>query len=525
MTAALWAFLPLIAVFIFFTGKQHLRLIPVKKSKPPLPPVISVLPFLSQLFFRRFSLHEIEIILRRFHSLHGPILTLRLSPLTPPSIFISSSHLSHAALIHHADSFARRPPAVEPILFLTAGTHDISSSDYGPLWRFLRQNLSAETLHPSRLRSFARGRRWSVYLLLGDIRSHTGFQRAILSILALMCFGEKLGNREISEIDSLQSFLLSLFTSFNVFAVLPAVTKLLFYKRWKRIVFARQRQAEIFLPMIRARREKKQGTKDGDYDRCYVDSLIDLQLPVEGGRGLTDEEMVNLCHEFLSGAATTATALEWTMAEIVKQNGVQSKILAEIESLIGIEEEEIVKEEDLERMPYLKGVVMESLRRHPPSHFVLPHSVTEEFELNGYLIPNGAEVHFSVANVHWDRWNWEEPMEFRPERFLAGGEGEGVDLTGSRGIKMMPFGAGRRLCPGYKFAMLHLELLVANLVREFEWKAEAGEEVDLSENFEFTTVMKNPLRVHAVQRRKIQKKGTHHFCFQRGGKVHFCNLC
>lgn len=110
-----------------------------------------------------------------------------------------------------------------------------------------------------------------------------------------------------------------------------------------------------------------------------------------------------------------------------------------------------------------------------------------------------------------DRWNWEEPKEFKPDRFMEEGEGQGVDITGKKGIKMMPFGAGKRMCPGYELAMLHLEFFVANLVREFEWKAEAGSEVDLSEEFDFTTVMKNSLAVHIVRRRWEDVKGMHNF--------------
>ncbi|XP_019087594.1 PREDICTED: condensin-2 complex subunit G2-like [Camelina sativa] len=95
---------------------------------------------------------------------------------------------------------------------------------------------------------------------------------------------------------------------------------------------------------------------------------------------------------------------------------------------------------------------------------------------------------------------WEEPMAFNPERFI-GAQEESVDITGSRGIKMMPFGAGRRICPGIGLAMLHLEYYVANMVREFEWKEVQGHEVDLTEKLEFTVVMKHPLKALAVPRR------------------------
>ena len=88
-------------------------------------------------------------------------------------------------------------------------------------------------------------------------------------------------------------------------------------------------------------------------------------------------------------------------------------------------------------------------------------------------------------------------MAFKPERFL---NDEGFDITGSKEIKMMPFGAGRRICPGYKLALLNLEYFVANLVLNFEWKVPEGGDVDLTEKQEFITVMKNALQVHFIPR-------------------------
>ncbi|PKA60688.1 Cytochrome P450 89A2 [Apostasia shenzhenica] len=442
-----------------------------------------------------------------------------------PSSAPSSPSISSPTLPPQSSSpmppFPTPPSSITPKTLPTAlRRHDISFSNYGPLWRLLRGNLLFQTLHPSRLGLFAPARRAALRLLFENLRSQSSskimvkenFRQAFFNLHILMCFGEKLAESEIREIESLQVFLLSLFTTFNIFAVLPEVTKVVYQKRWEGIVGVRQRQAEIFLSLINRRLERKQsrekendvGTGDGGVDYCYVDSLLDLQLPKEGWRRLTVEEVVNLCHEFLSGVETTTTALEWTMAELVKHQEIQRKLFEEIESVVS-GDQDLIEEEHLQRMPYLKAVVMEALRRHPPSHFVLPHSVKEDKIFNGYLIPKGAEVHFSVADVNWDCKKWKDPMEFRPERFMAGEEGEGVDITGKKEIKMLTFGAGKRMCPGQGLAVLHMEFMVANLVREFEWKEGEGEEVNLSEKLEFTTIMKNPLRAIISPRKRGQR--------------------
>ncbi|KAJ3682159.1 hypothetical protein LUZ60_014732 [Juncus effusus] len=123
--------------------------------------------------------------------------------------------------------------------------------------------------------------------------------------------------------------------------------------------------------------------------------------------------------------------------------------------------------------------------------------------LAGEALHSSRVKFYSPAQIGMDKDVWDKPTEFRPERFLKGGEGEKVDITGTKEIKMMPFGVGRRICPGSGVAMLYLEYFVANLLKEFEWKEIEGKEVDLAEKMEFTTVMKNPLEARLVPRNNI----------------------
>ncbi|XP_047964628.1 cytochrome P450 89A2-like [Salvia hispanica] len=103
------------------------------------------------------------------------------------------------------------------------------------------------------------------------------------------------------------------------------------------------------------------------------------------------------------------------MANLVKHLEIQEKLYQEI---IGMVEGDVVEDEDMQKLSYLKAVVLEALRQHTPTHFVLAHRLKEEVDLDGYRIPKDAYVNFMVADMNWDPEVWEEPMEFRPETFV-----------------------------------------------------------------------------------------------------------
>jgi cytochrome P450 len=333
------------------------------------------------------------------------------------------------------------------------------------------------------------------------------FQYSMFCLLVLMCFGERLDEPAVRAIENAErAWLLYISRKLTVFFFLPSITKHLFRDRLRVAHGLRMRQRDLFVPLIQARREYKKGHRQATettFQHSYVDTLLDVTLPEEGNRPLTDDEIVALCSEFLNaGTDTTSTGLQWIMAELVKNPAVQDKLYDEIKATCGDQDEE-VSEDKIEavKMPYLKAVILEGLRKHPPGHFVLPHKAAQDMQVGGYLIPKGTTVNFMVAEMGRDEGTWDKAMEFVPERFLEDDNKLAtVDMYGTKGIKMMPFGVGRRICAGLSIAMLHLEYFVANMVKEFEWKEVAGKEVDFAEKREFTTVMANPLRPRLVPR-------------------------
>ncbi|MQL96066.1 hypothetical protein Taro_028733 [Colocasia esculenta] len=487
----------------------------LRRKRRLLPPGPPAFPIVGNLLWLTRPVSDIEFVHRGLRDKYGPIVTLHVG--SSPTVMVSGREIAHKLLVKHGAVFANRPTPFAGIRFISRNQHNISAAGYGPLWRLLRRNLMLEILHPSRIKTYAHAREWVLSILLDKLRARAGsgdgivvvmesFQYSMFCLLVFMCFGEKLDKKAIGDIEKAQRDLLMFVGKLNVFAFMPKFAKYVFRGTWRKLLELRQRQREIYFPLIRARGEQMaagRAPSENSFHFSYVDSLLDLELPEENNRKLDEEEIIALCSEFLNaGTDTTSTALQWIMANVVKHQDLQERIVDEINGVLGEGDQEI-REEDLHKFTYLKAVVMEGLRRHPPSHFVLPHAVTEEFSMDGYVIPKDATINFAVADINWDAKTWKEPMEFRPERFLPGGEGVDADITGSREVKMMPFGAGRRICPGIGLAMLHLEYFVANLVRAFEWKQVDGEEVDLTEKSVFTTVMKVPLRARITARRKI----------------------
>lgn len=330
------------------------------------------------------------------------------------------------------------------------------------------------------------------------------FRYAVFSLFFFTCFGKEPSEKTVREIREVQRKLFIDWERYNVFAFSPNINiaKWVFSGRWKELQDLFRRRAEILVPLIKSRREKQmKASKEDDHVgedggfACYVDSLMAIELPPDrGGRQLTDEQIVGFCWEFLTaGIDSTAMLLQIIMANLVKRQEIQSKLLEEIQKQ---GKEELLEEEDAGNMRYLKAIVMETFRRHSLQHFVLHHVAREEIEIAGYRIPKGTLVNFAASRMALDGKVWENPMEFSPERFVtAEGEGEVADLTGTREIKLMPFGVGRRICPGVGVTTMHLEYFVANLVKEFEWKKGGNGDVDMSEKTEFLISMKNPLQV------------------------------
>ncbi|CAI0378871.1 unnamed protein product [Linum tenue] len=223
--------------------------------------------------------------------------------------------------------------------------------------------------------------------------------------------------------------------------------------------------------------------------------LLDVLLKHHEGEGnmgfslTTDNIKAVLVDLFFAGTETTATSLDWIMSELVKNPRVMQKTQSEVRRVFGPQGK--VDEARLHELTYLKMVIRESMRLHPPVAVLLPRTGAEDCEIGGYHIPAGSSIMVNAWAIGRNPEYWTDAETFWPERFLE----SSVDYKGAH-FQLLPFGAGRRICPGMSFALANLELPLARLLYYFDWKLPDGQEnecVDMTETFGATVKRKNKL--------------------------------
>ncbi|KAJ1699656.1 hypothetical protein LUZ63_008168 [Rhynchospora breviuscula] len=468
-----------------------------------LPPGPPGWPIVGNLFQVAFSGKHFIHYIRDVRKEYGPILTLRMGVKT--LIVISSPELAYEALIEKGQQFASRPTENYTRNIFSSNKFTVNSSLYGPEWRCLRRNMVSGMLSAARLREFKPVRSRAMDRFIARVRSDAAASPdgksvwvlrnarfAVFCILLDMTFGLlDLDEAHIVHIDAVMKQVL-LSTGARMDDYLPFIRPF-FYKNQAKVLATRKEQTETMMPLINRRREilKDRSVDPNAAPFSYLDSLLDLK--VDGrDKPPTDSELVTLCSEFINGGTdTTATAIEWAVARIIDNPSIQSRLFEEILTHVG--QSRLVEEKDTENMPFLQAFVKELLRKHPPTYFSLTHAAVQPGStLAGYDIPADANLDIFFPTIAEDSKLWNRPNEFDPDRFLTGGEN--ADITGSAGIRMIPFGAGRRICPGLAMGTTHIALLVANMVQAFEWWNHPSQpSLDFKDKVEFTVVMNTPL--------------------------------
>ncbi|CAD6269747.1 unnamed protein product [Miscanthus lutarioriparius] len=443
---------------------------------------------------------------------HGPLMHVRLGSFD--TVVASSAETARLVLKTHDLAFADRPPTASGAI-LAYGCKGILQTPYGPYWRMARKLCATELLSPRRVDSFERMRAQETRALTRGLFESAGATVEVKEHLVnftmrnilRMAVGDKwLGFYGSEEGEAFRR------TLDEAFAVTGAVSNIGewvpwlgqldvqgFTRRMKRV----HEQLDRFTEQILDEHEKHRRRCARDGGEFAATDLVDvlLQLAEEGGgpeepeaRLTRDGAKAFMLDIIAGGTDTAAITMEWALAELLRRPDAVAATTAEMDRVVG--RGRWVTERDLPALPYLYAVVKETMRLHPVAPLLVPRRAREDTVVGGYDIPAGARVLVNVWAVARDPASWPDaPEEFRPERFLAGGGAWDVDVRGAH-FELLPFGAGRRMCPADNLAMKEVAAALANLVHGFTWRLPDGvapEDVSMEEFFGLTTSMKVPL--------------------------------
>ncbi|TYI11670.1 hypothetical protein ES332_A09G223400v1 [Gossypium tomentosum] len=226
-------------------------------------------------------------------------------------------------------------------------------------------------------------------------------------------------------------------------------------------------------------------------DLTTSNDVLDIFLDIIEGEELNKTHIQHLLLDlFVAGTDTTSSTLEWAMPELLRNPQALLKAKKELEEAIG--KGNPVEESDINRLPYLQAIIKETFRMHPAVPLLLPRRADSDANLCGFKIPKGSQVLINVWAIGRDPSIWDNPNSFIPDRFL----GSEIDVKG-RDFGLIPFGAGRRICPGLPLANRMLHLMLGSLINYFDWKLEgeiSPNEMNMEEKYRIAVHMATPLR-------------------------------
>ncbi|CAL4898257.1 unnamed protein product [Urochloa decumbens] len=434
---------------------EHYRRIP----SPPAFPVVGHLHLLKK------PLHRSLAALAKRYASDAGILLLRFG--SKPVLLVTSAAVAGECFTIHDVALADRPGLASRRL-LTEDFPSISTANYGALWRQLRRLATVHALCAHRLAATTPARDAGARAMAARLRRRAGAAGSpvavkaaayefVVAVIMAMVAGEGMTEEQVRRLKEMTEAGFAAAGAANRQDFLPAALRVMDFGR----------TAKRLAGIATARHQFGQS------------------LQQEGSPEPIDDVVIRtVCLSLLqAGTDTSSSTIEWAMALLLKNPDVLKKATSEIHTIVGTSH--LIKESDLTALPYLRCIITETLRLKPltPNH--VPHEASRDCMIAGYTVARGTMVLVDVYSMQRDPNMWEDPEKFMPERFMD------VNVEGD-GRFMMPFGMGRRKCPGEGLALRTVGMALGVMIQCFEWEC-AGEEVNLSEGSGLTMPMAVPL--------------------------------
>ncbi|XP_057417163.1 cytochrome P450 71D8-like [Lotus japonicus] len=467
--------------------KHKIKVSNVVHKLPPGPWKLPLIGNLHQLAAAGSLPHH---TFRDLANKYGPLMHLQLGESS--TVVVSSPDMAKEILKTHDLAFAQRPELLSPKILAYEST-DIAFAPYGDNWRQMRKICTLELLSAKRVQSFSFIREDEVAKLIQSIHlsvstgSPFNLSKSVFSLINTLVSRAAFGKKSECE-DELLSLIkkaVEMTAGFDVAELFPSLKPLHLITRMKAKLESMHKKLDKILDSI---------VNEHQSDHDMGENLVDVLLRMQKSGNLEVPITVNnikavIWDIIVAGSDTSATALEWAMAELMKNPRVRAKAQAEIRE--AFDGKKTIKEIDLCGLSYLKSVIKETMRLHPPVPLVGPRECREACKIGGYEIPVKTKVIVNAWALGRDPNHWYDAEKFIPERFHE----TSVDFKGNN-FEYIPFGAGRRICPGILLGLANIELPLSALLYHYDWELPNGmkpENLDMTETFGAAVGRKNNL--------------------------------
>ncbi|RID77217.1 hypothetical protein BRARA_A00145 [Brassica rapa] len=476
--------------FIFTSKTQRFNL-------PPSPPYS--LPILGHHHLLKPPVHR---LFQRLSKTHGPIFSLRFG--SRRTVVISSSSLATECFTGQNDVLLSNRPCFLTAKYVAYNYTTVGTSPYGDHWRNLRRICSLEILSSNRLTNFLHIRKDEIRRMLTRLSrevankeielepllSDLTFNNIVRMVTGKRYYGDEVHNEEEANLfKKLVADVNDCSGARHPGDYLPFL-KIFGGSFEKKVKAVGEAMDDILQRLLDECRRDKDGN-------TMVNHLLTLQQ--QEPEYYTDVTIKGLMlGMMIAGTDTSAVTLEWAMACLLNHPESMEKAKQEIHEKIG--QDRLIDEPDLANLPYLQNIVSETFRLYPAAPLLVPRSPMEDIKVGGYDVPRGTMVMVNAWAIHRDPSLWSEPEKFKPERFNSGGE----DVH-----KLMPFGNGRRSCPGAGLGQRIVTLALGSLIQCFDWEKVNGEKIDMTETPGMAMRKKEPLRALCRSRPIMNKLRAH----------------